>query len=110
MRRRAALAGISIVVLVGTACTASSGSGGGNLSSPTPTGSHAPVTLTLWTFYTNPEYPKYNQILDTFEQVRGFDLSSSDERGAGVAHARDPGPPTISAPTPPQPHPGTGGE
>jgi multiple sugar transport system substrate-binding protein len=68
MRRRAALAGISIIVLVGTACTASGGSGGGNLSSPTPTGSHAPVTLTLWTFYTNPEYPKYNQILDTFEQ------------------------------------------
>ena len=68
MRRRTALAGIAIVVLVGTACTASGGSGGGNLSSPTPTGSHAPVTLTLWSFYTNPEYPKYNQILDSFEQ------------------------------------------
>src|SRR6185503_19905423 len=67
MRRRTALAGIAIVVLVATACTASGGSGGGNLSSPTPTGSHAPVTLTLWSFYTRPEYPKYNQILAQFE-------------------------------------------
>jgi multiple sugar transport system substrate-binding protein len=68
MRRRTALAGIAIVVLVATACTAGGSSGGGNLSTPSANASHAPVTLTLWSFYTRPEYPKYNQILQQFEQ------------------------------------------
>jgi multiple sugar transport system substrate-binding protein len=68
MRRRTALAGIAIVVLVATACTAGGSGGGGNLSTPSSQASHAPVTLTLWSFYTRPEYPKYNQILQQFEQ------------------------------------------
>jgi multiple sugar transport system substrate-binding protein len=68
MRRRIALAAIAVVVLIGTACTASGSGGGGNLASPSSSGTHAPVTLTLWTFYTPPEYPKYNVILDQFHQ------------------------------------------
>jgi multiple sugar transport system substrate-binding protein len=67
MRRDTALAGIAIVVLLATACTA----GTGTTSAPSsinPSASHAPVTLTLWSFYTNPEFDKYQQVLDMFHQ------------------------------------------
>ena len=66
MRNRTALAGITLM-LVAAACTA-----GGGTSNPPPTfnpsASHAPVTVTVWSFYTNPEYKQYNQVLDMFHQ------------------------------------------
>lgn len=67
MRRRAVLAGIAAVMTVATACTAGTGT-----SSPpsiiNPSASHAPVTLTLWSFYTGRELKQYNQVLDQFHQ------------------------------------------
>ena len=66
MRNRTALAGITLM-LVAAACTA-----GGGTSNPPPTfnpsASHAPVTITVWSFYTNPEYKQYNQVLNMFHQ------------------------------------------
>jgi multiple sugar transport system substrate-binding protein len=66
MRNRTALGGITLM-LVAAACTAS----GGNANPPptfNPSASHAPVTVTVWSFYTNPEYKQYNQVLDMFHQ------------------------------------------
>jgi len=67
MRRRGVLAGTAIMIMLATACTA----GGGTTSPPSsinPSASHAPVTVTLWSFYVNPEYKKYQQVLDMFHQ------------------------------------------
>jgi multiple sugar transport system substrate-binding protein len=56
---------VSLAVLAG-ACTA----GGGEKSTPTilePSASHAPVTITLWTQFTDPEFGKLRSVLDDFE-------------------------------------------
>ena len=67
MRRRGVLAGTAGVIMLATACTA----GGGSSSPPStinPSASHAPVTVTMWSFYTNPEYNQYQQVIDMFHQ------------------------------------------
>jgi multiple sugar transport system substrate-binding protein len=64
--RHAVTAGLASLVLLVGACTA----GGG--SQPTATvntgGTHAPVTLTLWTFFANPEFKQITSVLDGFHQ------------------------------------------
>lgn len=65
--RRVVLALVSIALLA-AACTA----GGGNTSSAPPSvnlsGSHEPVTLTLWTFFTNPELKKFDAVVQQVHQ------------------------------------------
>jgi multiple sugar transport system substrate-binding protein len=71
MRRPERLvAGLAVVLVLGAACTA----GGGSTSSapPTinPTGSHEPVTLTLWTFFSNAthEFDVFKSVVSAFEE------------------------------------------
>lgn len=60
---------VVLAAVVGTACTA-----GGGSATPTttptvnPSASHAPVTLTLWTFFTNPEFKEFTSVLDGLHQ------------------------------------------
>lgn len=67
MKRRGVLAGTAIIVLLGTACTAT----GGPTSTPSsfnPSASHTPATVTVWSFYVKPEYGQYMQVIHMFEQ------------------------------------------
>jgi multiple sugar transport system substrate-binding protein len=55
---------VATVALLGAACTAGGGSPSGGSSSPlpptiNPSASHAPVTITLWTFFTGPELKQF---------------------------------------------------
>ena len=65
----AILGTVAAVALLAAACTAG---GGGATPSTTPTVnpsvSHAPVTITLWTFFTNPEFKEFNTVISDFEQ------------------------------------------
>ena len=70
MKRHAFVAVLgSLAVLLG-ACTA-----GGTSSQPPPTvnnspsASHAPVTLNLWTFFTNPELKEFKSVLTGFQTL-----------------------------------------
>ena len=67
MRRRSTLlAVLASATLLAGACTA----GGGNKKpSIVPTGgSHAPVTLTMWSGFTNPEFGYFNHTIKGFEK------------------------------------------
>jgi multiple sugar transport system substrate-binding protein len=69
MKRHGSMAVLACLVMLVGACTA-----GGGSQQPTPTSvnpsasvSHAPVTLTLWTFFTNPELKEFKSVLSGFE-------------------------------------------
>jgi len=62
MKTRGAVALTAICVLLATACTA----GGGSSATPTsnPSASHAPVTLTVWSMFTQRQLKQFNSVLD----------------------------------------------
>ena len=66
--RHAITGGLACLVLLAGACTA-----GGGTSQPPPTinpsTSHAPVTLTIWSFFTNPEFTKFNTAITAFHNA-----------------------------------------
>jgi multiple sugar transport system substrate-binding protein len=63
---RRLLGALAVFVVVATACTA----GGGNNAAETvnPSGSHEPVTITIWGAWTGRELRQFNQIFDGFEK------------------------------------------
>jgi len=67
-RRHVFISALASIGLFAAACTA----GGNNNSSPPPTinpsASHAPVTLTLWSFFSNPELGEFNSAITAFQQ------------------------------------------
>ena len=71
MRRRSMFIVLASLAVLAGACTA----GGGTSSSPPPTvntspsATHSPVTLTLWTFFTNPELKQFKTAVTGFEQA-----------------------------------------
>jgi multiple sugar transport system substrate-binding protein len=69
MRRHQFIAVIATLVVLAGACTA--GGGGSNTPSSIPTGpsaSHSPVTITLWTFFSDPEFTEFKSVVDGFEK------------------------------------------
>jgi multiple sugar transport system substrate-binding protein len=67
MRRHLLFGTLASIALFAGACTA-----GGTSSNPPPTinpsASHPPVTLTAWTFFSNPEFKEFNSALSGFKQ------------------------------------------
>jgi multiple sugar transport system substrate-binding protein len=71
MRRTTRLiGGLAVVLLLGAACTAGGGTGSSAPPTINPTGSHEPVTLTIWTFFSNGthEFGVFQSALDAFHQ------------------------------------------
>src|SRR5580765_1187073 len=61
------LAVAAALLVVATACTAGGGGGATTLPPTNPSASHAPVTLTFWTEWTDPdEFATFNQAVDMF--------------------------------------------
>jgi multiple sugar transport system substrate-binding protein len=63
---RRLLIGIAAMTLVAVACTGGS-SPQGPVQTVNPSGSHAPVTLNVWGFYTEHELTNFTDVLKTFE-------------------------------------------
>ena len=69
MRRRpVVLAALASFAVLAAACGGSGGGGGSTPSIISTGGSHAPVTITLWTAFTNPEYGHLRSVLDDFQK------------------------------------------
>src|SRR6059036_1705989 len=70
MRRHLFVGMVAPLAVLAAACTA----GGGTSSSPpppvdtSPSASHAPVNLTMWTFFSNPELKEFQTAVDSFQQ------------------------------------------
>src|SRR5215831_19932318 len=67
MKRRAFLGGIAALTMVATAC-AGGGPSGASSPSPAPKSSHAPVTLTVWSFFTGRELTQFTRVMDGIHQ------------------------------------------
>src|SRR5215472_2231082 len=65
MKRRAFLGGIAALTMVATAC---GGGGGATSPSPAPKSSHAPVALTVWSFFTGRELTQFTRVMDGVHQ------------------------------------------
>jgi multiple sugar transport system substrate-binding protein len=67
-RRHAWVALIGSLAVLAAACTA-----GGQSTKPVatvnPSASHAPVTITLWTFFSNPEFKEFETAITAFQQA-----------------------------------------
>jgi multiple sugar transport system substrate-binding protein len=67
MRRHAWIAAIASLAVLAAACTAG-GQGTKTVVTVNPSASHAPVTITLWTFFSNPEFKEFETAITGFEQ------------------------------------------
>jgi multiple sugar transport system substrate-binding protein len=67
--RRSILATVAVLGMLGAACTAGGTSNNTPSTTPTvnPSASHTPVTLTLWSFFSNPEIKAIGAAVKSFE-------------------------------------------
>jgi multiple sugar transport system substrate-binding protein len=63
---RRLLGGLAVFVIVAVGCTA--GGGGESPATVNPSGSHEPVTITIWGAWTGRELRQFNKIFDGFTQ------------------------------------------
>jgi ABC-type sugar transport system, periplasmic component len=58
------IAALAVLAMIGVACTSD---GSSTPSTVNPSGSHSPVTLNVWSFYSGREWQQYNEVLADFQ-------------------------------------------